>query len=69
MAETTDAIRREIEVQRGQLAQNINELEYRVKSSMDFNQQFRKHTGLILGAAFGGGLLLALMTGGGRHER
>jgi hypothetical protein len=66
MAQTTDEIKREIEARRGELAQSINELEYRVKDTIDFNQQFRRHTAAFLGAAFAGGLLLGLMTGGGR---
>lgn len=66
MAETTDEIKREIQARRGALAQNINELEHRVKSTMDFNQQFRQHTGAILGAAFGFGLLFGMVTGSGK---
>lgn len=69
MAEKTDQIKREIEARRGELAQNINELEHRFKDSMDFHQQFRKHTAAILGGAFAGGLLFGLMTGGGRRDR
>jgi hypothetical protein len=68
MAETTDEIKREIEARRGQLAQSINELEHRVKDSIDFNQQFRRHTFAFLGVAFGGGLLFGLITGGGRRD-
>ncbi len=63
MAQTTDEIRREIETRRGELAQNINELEHRVKDSVNFNQQFRRHSTAILGAAFAGGLLFGLITG------
>lgn len=69
MAETTDQIKREIEARRGELAQNINELEHRVKNSVDLNQHFRRHPVAILGAALGGGLLLGLMTGGRRQDR
>ncbi|MCL4402486.1 MAG: DUF3618 domain-containing protein [Acidobacteria bacterium] len=68
MAQTTDEIRRSIEAQRGQLAQDINELEFRVRDTMDWRSQFRKHTGLLLGLAFGGGVALALMTGGPRDH-
>lgn len=64
MAQTTDEIRREIEVRRGELAQNINELEHRVKNSVDLGLQFRLHTRVILGAAFCAGLLFGLFAGG-----
>lgn len=71
MAETTNEIRHHIESQRGRLAEDINELEarvrrmeYRVKESVDWRHQFRTHTGAALGIAFGGGLLLGLLTGG-----
>jgi hypothetical protein len=68
MVETTDQIKHEIALCRGELAQNINELEHRVKTTLDFRQQFHRHTGAILGAAFGGGLLLGWMSGGGRER-
>ncbi len=64
MAQTTDEIRREIEMRRGELAQHINELEHRVKDSVDFNLQFRRHTAAFLAGAFGAGVLLGLLTGG-----
>jgi hypothetical protein len=49
--------------------QDINELEYRVRQTVDFKEQFRRHTGAILGSAFGAGLLFGLMTGGNSQER
>jgi ElaB/YqjD/DUF883 family membrane-anchored ribosome-binding protein len=72
MAETTNEIRHHIEFQRGRLAENINELEnrvrtieYRAKEAVDWRHQFRTHTGTALGIAFGGGLLLGLLSGRG----
>ena len=69
MAQTTDEIRQHIEARRGRLAQDINELEYRVRQTVDFKEQFRRHTGAILGSAFGAGLLFGLLTGGNSRER
>jgi hypothetical protein len=67
MDQTTDEIRRHIEARRGELAQDINELEYRVKDTMDWQSQFRRHAGTILGLAFAAGLLFAFMTGSRRE--
>lgn len=67
MAETVDQIKHHIELQRGRLAQNVNELESRVRETVDWRIQFRRHTGLALGLAFGFGMLLSLiMSGPGR---
>jgi hypothetical protein len=68
MAQTADEIRQYIEARRGLLAQDINELEYRVKTTMDWRQQFREHTGAFLGAAFGLGLLFGLATAPSRRD-
>ena len=64
MAQTADEIRQHIEVRRTRIAQDINELESRVRETVDFKEQFRRHTGAMLGSAFGVGLLFGLMTGG-----
>ena len=48
------------------LAQDINELEFRVKSTVDWRARYREHTGVFLGAAFGFGLLAALLSGSRR---
>jgi hypothetical protein len=66
VAETTDEIRQHIEGRRTRIAQDINELEHRVRETVDFQEQFRRHTGAMLGSAFGVGLLFGLMTGGAR---
>lgn len=63
MAENSDQIKQHIEQQRGVLTHNINELEYRMKSALDWRRYFETHTGLALGLAFGGGMLLGLLTG------
>lgn len=68
MAQTTDEIRHEIETRRSALAQDINELEHRVKHSVNINEQFRRHRTTIFGAAFLGGLLFGFFTGQKKQE-
>ena len=58
MGEKSDKLKQHIEAERAQLTQNVNELEYRVRSSFDWRAQFREHAGLILGSALGIGVLL-----------
>lgn len=57
---TTDQIRQHIEARRGRIAQDIDELEYRVKRTVDWRAQFREHTAVIMAAAFAAGVLLGL---------
>lgn len=58
-----------IEDERIRLHSNLRELEYRVRSATDWHQQFRARPMLFLGAAFGGGLLLAAISRGSRPRR
>jgi hypothetical protein len=62
MAETSDAIKQHIEARRAALAQDVNELEYRVKRAADWRAHFDRHPAVALGAAFGVGLALAFAT-------
>ena len=59
MGKTPDQIETHIETKRGDLRSNLEELEDKVKSVTDWRQQFRSNPGLMLGLAFGGGMLLA----------
>jgi hypothetical protein len=71
MGQTASQIENHIEDKRETLGQNLRELEYKVKSAADWRHQFEQHPGAFLGAAFGGGLLLAAAFGrssGGRHR-
>lgn len=52
-------IERELSQERTALGQNVAELEHRAKDAVDWRKQFDKSPGLLLGLAFGGGLLLA----------
>jgi len=63
MGQTTDQIERHIEDTRGALGSNLQELEHKVKSVTDWKQHFQNNPMTMLGAAFGGGILLATMLG------
>lgn len=63
MGQTTDEIENHIEGQREDLKSNLQELEARVKSATDWRHYFREHTGVMVAAAFGGGVLLSTMLG------
>jgi ElaB/YqjD/DUF883 family membrane-anchored ribosome-binding protein len=61
MGEESDQIKKHIDEKRQELGAHLNELEYRVKSATDWRAQVLKHPEKAAGAAFGVGLLLALM--------
>ena len=64
MGQTTDQIENQIESKRDDLKSNLQELETRVKTATDWRHYFTEHTGTMIAAAFGGGVLLATMLGG-----
>lgn len=71
MGEKSNQIERQIQAERGQLGQNLNELQSKVEEVTNWRAQFQKRPMLMMGVAIGGGLLLASMTGRsskrGRH--
>jgi len=60
--EDTSAIEREIYEERQELNGNLQELEYQAKALVDWRRYYRNHTGTVLAAVFGGGLLLGYMS-------
>ena len=64
MGQRTDQIENQIESKREDLKSNLQELETRVKTATDWRHYFVEHTGTMIAAAFGGGVLLASMLGG-----
>ena len=58
-----------IEDERIRLHSNLRELESRVRSATDWHEQFRSRPMILLGAAFGGGMLVAAITRGSRTRR
>jgi len=70
MVETADQIERHIQRTRDELSQNVNELEVRVKTVLDWRTQTEERPGTMLALAFGCGVLLsALMPSGRRTKR
>jgi hypothetical protein len=64
MGQRTDQIENQIETKREDLKSNLEELQTRVKTATDWRHYFAEHTGTMITAAFGGGVLLATMVGG-----
>ena len=64
MGQTTDQIENQIENKREDLKSNLQEFETRVRTATDWRHYFAEHTGTMIAAAFGGGVLLATMLGG-----
>jgi hypothetical protein len=62
MGQTTEQIETHIENKREDLKSNLQELEGRVKSAIDWRHYFKQNAAMMLAAAFGGGLLLSAMT-------
>ncbi len=61
MGERSDQIAHEIQQQRAELGANLHELENRIESATDWREQFRRYPFMMMGLAFGGGLILSRM--------
>ena len=61
MVETSDQIERHIQRTRDELNENVNELEVRVKTALDWRAQMEQRPGTLLALAFGGGLLVSAL--------
>jgi len=68
MGEKPDQIERHIYEKRNELGENINELQQKVKTAVDWRTQFDRRPLAMVGIAFGGGLLLSMLIGRGRHS-
>lgn len=69
MGQTTEQIENHIASRREDLHSNLQELETKVKLATDWRHHFRKHPGLALAAAFGGGMLLSALVGKPRVKK
>jgi len=69
MGETTDQIETHIKSTREDLGANLHELEYKVKSVTDWRQYFQRNPMPMLGLAFGGGVVLAVLASGSSRSR
>jgi hypothetical protein len=61
MGEKPDQIERHIYETRNELGENISELQQKVKTAVDWRAQFNQRPMLMIGVAFGGGLLLSAL--------
>ena len=68
MGEKPQQIERHIEETRSELADNLSELQEKVKNSLDWRAQFRERPMTMIGIAFGGGVLLSALTAGRRSQ-
>lgn len=62
MDRATERIAQQIDREREVLRSNLEQLEDRVRSAVDWRRHFRSNPTLWVGCAFGGALLLALAT-------
>jgi hypothetical protein len=69
MDERPDQIKEHIDRTRGDLNENLNELQHKVKRAFDWRVQFEERPMTMLGLAFGGGILAAAMIPSGRRHR
>jgi hypothetical protein len=69
MGESSDEIERHIREIRHDLGNNLNELEYKVKSAFDWRAQFEERPGTMLALAFAGGVLLSGLLSSGTPSR
>jgi hypothetical protein len=63
MVETTAQIATHIEATREHLGANLDALEQKIKSATDWREYFQSSPMTVVGAAFAGGVLLAMATG------
>ena len=69
MVETTAQIETHIEATREHLGANLDALERKIKSATDWREYFQSTPMTLLGAAFAGGVILAITTGTGHDRR
>ena len=65
MGETPDDVKREVEQARAKLGQDLNELEYSVRTELDWRVQFARRPWVFLGAAFGAAAAIGMLVSGG----
>jgi hypothetical protein len=68
VGQDTRQIEGEIRAHRSELGRNLRELEGKARDLTDWRTHHRNHAGLFLSVAFGGGLLLGLLTTSGRRH-
>ena len=64
MAETPSELKQQVDQARSRLEQDLNSLEYRVRASLDWHEQYRRFPWAFLGAVFAGALMLGVAFSG-----
>ena len=62
MGEDARQIEREIRAERDHLGRNLQELQRQTRDLTDWRTHYRNHSGAVLAAAFGGGLLIGVLS-------
>jgi hypothetical protein len=68
MGEDTRQIERQIRAERDNLGRNLQELQRQTRDLTDWRTHYRNHSGAVLAAAFGGGLLVGVLSAGRGRE-
>jgi hypothetical protein len=69
MGENSEQVERHIEERRNSLSNDISELERKAKEAVDWRAQVEQRPGTMMSIAFGAGILLAAVLGGGSRRR
>ncbi len=69
MGQTPNDIMHDVERARERLGADLNELQYQIRSELDWKVQFDRHPWAFLGAAFGVAFLIGLAISGGSQRR
>jgi hypothetical protein len=68
MVENSEQVERRIAERRNSLSNDISELERKAKEAVDWRAQVEQRPGTMMGIAFGVGILLAAILGGGSRR-
>lgn len=68
MGEDARQIERQIRAERDNLGRNLQELQRQTRDLTDWRTHYRNHSGAVLAAAFGGGLLAGVLSAGRGRE-
>ncbi|MEP6934702.1 MAG: hypothetical protein ABI988_12290, partial [Nitrospirota bacterium] len=69
MVQTTHQIEHYIDHKREELGSNLHELETKISAATDWRHHFQNNPMTLIAVAFGGGIVLASMTGGSSRGR
>ncbi len=69
MITQTHRLEREIASEQDALGENLRELEVRVRTAADWREQVQRRPWVMVGLAFGGGVVLSALAGPGPRRR